>query len=188
MKTKGYGEDKPIAPNKNNDGSDNPEGRQKNRRVHFVLDEPAISAVTTETTIEEEVIVENEEYILQANPETEEVINETYDVTTVDVSQEIICMVQLGAFSNKLKNEKFTEHPLEVAFYKDEDGLYKYLSGAFFNKDLALEHRLNMIEEGYEGAFIVYFQDGKRLSQEQIALLYPTENGITIENDAAINE
>lgn len=32
---KGYGETMPIAPNSNPDGSDNPEGRQKNRRTEF---------------------------------------------------------------------------------------------------------------------------------------------------------
>jgi outer membrane protein OmpA-like peptidoglycan-associated protein len=32
---KGYGETRPIAPNENPDGSDNPEGRQKNRRTEF---------------------------------------------------------------------------------------------------------------------------------------------------------
>ena len=32
---KGYGESKPIAPNDNKDGSDNPEGRQLNRRTEF---------------------------------------------------------------------------------------------------------------------------------------------------------
>ncbi|MDA3882131.1 MAG: OmpA family protein [Bacteroidales bacterium] len=32
---KGYGETKPIAPNNKPDGSDNPEGRQKNRRTEF---------------------------------------------------------------------------------------------------------------------------------------------------------
>ncbi|MDN5205211.1 OmpA family protein [Fulvivirgaceae bacterium BMA10] len=32
---KGYGEAQPIAPNTNPDGSDNPEGRQKNRRTEF---------------------------------------------------------------------------------------------------------------------------------------------------------
>ncbi len=32
---KGYGEEKPIADNTNSDGSDNPEGRQKNRRTEF---------------------------------------------------------------------------------------------------------------------------------------------------------
>jgi outer membrane protein OmpA-like peptidoglycan-associated protein len=32
---KGYGKNVPIAPNQNEDGSDNPEGRQKNRRTEF---------------------------------------------------------------------------------------------------------------------------------------------------------
>ena len=77
---------------------------------------------------------------------------------------------------------------MDVAFYKDEDGLYKYLSGTFLNKDVAKEHRLAMIEEGYQDAFLVYFQEGKRLSQEEVALLYPTPDGITLENNQANNE
>ncbi len=35
MTAKGYGKSSPIAPNKNEDGSDNPEGRAKNRRTEF---------------------------------------------------------------------------------------------------------------------------------------------------------
>jgi len=34
---KGYGEEFPIAPNKNPDGSDNPQGREKNRRTEFKI-------------------------------------------------------------------------------------------------------------------------------------------------------
>ncbi|GAA4314864.1 OmpA family protein [Compostibacter hankyongensis] len=37
LTAKGYGESRPIAPNTNPDGSDNPEGRQKNRRTEFVV-------------------------------------------------------------------------------------------------------------------------------------------------------
>ncbi len=37
VNTRGWGETKPVAPNKKPDGSDNPEGRQKNRRVEIVL-------------------------------------------------------------------------------------------------------------------------------------------------------
>jgi outer membrane protein OmpA-like peptidoglycan-associated protein len=35
--TGGWGETKPVAPNTNPDGSDNPQGRQKNRRVAITL-------------------------------------------------------------------------------------------------------------------------------------------------------
>ena len=38
---KGYGSSKPIASNTNPDGSDNPEGRQKNRRLTFKLSDPS---------------------------------------------------------------------------------------------------------------------------------------------------
>jgi len=37
IKTIGYGETKPLAPNENPDGSDNPEGRAKNRRTEIVV-------------------------------------------------------------------------------------------------------------------------------------------------------
>ncbi len=39
MKAKGYGETKHVAPNTNADGSDNPEGRQLNRRVELTITE-----------------------------------------------------------------------------------------------------------------------------------------------------
>ena len=37
METHGYGESQPITDNENSDGSDNPSGRQKNRRVEFTV-------------------------------------------------------------------------------------------------------------------------------------------------------
>jgi outer membrane protein OmpA-like peptidoglycan-associated protein len=37
LKTMGWGKAKPVAPNTNPDGSDNPEGRQKNRRVEITV-------------------------------------------------------------------------------------------------------------------------------------------------------
>jgi outer membrane protein OmpA-like peptidoglycan-associated protein len=35
--SKGYGASRPVAPNKKPDGSDDPDGRQKNRRVEIVI-------------------------------------------------------------------------------------------------------------------------------------------------------
>ena len=37
IETTGWGESKPAGPNANPDGSDNPEGRQKNRRVEIIV-------------------------------------------------------------------------------------------------------------------------------------------------------
>lgn len=37
MTTTGEGETSPVAPNEQADGSDNPEGRQQNRRVEFII-------------------------------------------------------------------------------------------------------------------------------------------------------
>jgi outer membrane protein OmpA-like peptidoglycan-associated protein len=34
----GYGETRPVAPNEHADGSDDPEGRQRNRRVEIRID------------------------------------------------------------------------------------------------------------------------------------------------------
>jgi outer membrane protein OmpA-like peptidoglycan-associated protein len=34
----GFGKSRPIAPNQHADGSDDPDGRQKNRRVEVVID------------------------------------------------------------------------------------------------------------------------------------------------------
>jgi outer membrane protein OmpA-like peptidoglycan-associated protein len=41
ISTKGFGEQYPIAPNKNVDGSDNPLGRALNRRVSVIVEKPA---------------------------------------------------------------------------------------------------------------------------------------------------
>jgi outer membrane protein OmpA-like peptidoglycan-associated protein len=41
ISAKGFGEDNPVAPNKNPDGSDDPMGRAKNRRVAIIVEKPA---------------------------------------------------------------------------------------------------------------------------------------------------
>jgi outer membrane protein OmpA-like peptidoglycan-associated protein len=45
--TKGFGEDYAIAPNKNQDGTDNPLGRALNRRVSIIVEKPAAPTPST---------------------------------------------------------------------------------------------------------------------------------------------
>jgi outer membrane protein OmpA-like peptidoglycan-associated protein len=47
ISTKGFGEQYPIAANKNSDGTDNPIGRALNRRVSIIVEKPAAPAPPT---------------------------------------------------------------------------------------------------------------------------------------------
>lgn len=46
ISAKGLGEDNPVAPNKNADGSDNPAGRALNRRVSIIVEKPSETTAT----------------------------------------------------------------------------------------------------------------------------------------------
>lgn len=50
ISTKGYGEENPVAANKNDDGSDNPAGRALNRRVSIIVEKPKSAPVEPATT------------------------------------------------------------------------------------------------------------------------------------------
>lgn len=47
ISTKGFGEQYPIAANKNTDGTDNPIGRALNRRVSIIVEKPAVPTPPT---------------------------------------------------------------------------------------------------------------------------------------------
>lgn len=49
MTAKGFGEENPVAPNKNSDGTDNPAGRALNRRVSIIVEKPAAATAPTAT-------------------------------------------------------------------------------------------------------------------------------------------
>jgi outer membrane protein OmpA-like peptidoglycan-associated protein len=57
---KGYGEEKPIARNTNPDGTDNPEGRQRNRRTEFKILEIGITQKKNFDEFDEDKYFKNE--------------------------------------------------------------------------------------------------------------------------------
>lgn len=70
--------------------------------------------------------------------------------------------IQIGAFRKELSSNVFGDAK-DVVFTKGQDGLYRYYSGSFDNKTDAAKHRINILTKGYEGAFIVAFEDGERV-------------------------
>jgi outer membrane protein OmpA-like peptidoglycan-associated protein len=167
MTTKTYGESRPIAPNKNPDGTDNPEGRQLNRRVQFVERGAQHMAEVITTSFD----TTSQTLTISVQNNEEEIGDVDYTILEYG-ADDVLCKVQLGAFKKKLPESKF-DNALEVGFYRGEDGLYKYFSGTFVSKTVAEEHRRRMAAEGYADAFIVYFKEGKRLTVEEVVALFP---------------
>jgi outer membrane protein OmpA-like peptidoglycan-associated protein len=62
LTAKGYGEEHPIARNTNPDGTDNPDGRQKNRRTEFKILEIGVvpKKLETDEVFDEDKYFKNE--------------------------------------------------------------------------------------------------------------------------------
>ena len=58
---KGYGESRPVARNTNPDGTDNPDGRQRNRRTEFrILDIGAVTPKDPDDDFDEDKFFKND--------------------------------------------------------------------------------------------------------------------------------
>jgi len=80
----------------------------------------------------------------------------------IDMNKGTTYRVQIGAFRKELSTSVFSDAD-DVVYIEGDDGLYRYYSGASKEKNGAASHRISMLEKGYEGAFIVAFNDGKRI-------------------------
>ena len=112
--------------------------------------------------------------VVETDPDknTVEVVEELTDIQAVDVddstiivddNKEIVYRVQVGAFKRKLSLNVFKGLP-DLVYVRGEDSLYRYYTGAFSDKSDAAMHKVNMSTNGYNGAFLVAFQEGKRIS------------------------
>lgn len=81
-------------------------------------------------------------------------------------SREVIVRVQLGAFRNKLSKNIFAGIT-DLVTIKGDDGLTRYYTGSFTDVNAAARHRVNMLLKGFDGAFLVAFREGKRVSMKE---------------------
>lgn len=87
-----------------------------------------------------------------------------------DDNREIIIRVQLGAFRYKLSQNIFKDIP-DLVVIKGEDGLTRYYTGSFKDVNQAAGHKVQMLLGGFDGAFLVAFQGGKRISMREAGAL-----------------
>ena len=83
-------------------------------------------------------------------------------LNTMDISLGTTYRVQIGAFRKELSTSVFSD-AREVVYTEGDDDLFRYYSGSSNEKSKAAEHRIALLEMGYEGSFIVAFRDGKRI-------------------------
>ena len=74
--------------------------------------------------------------------------------------------VQIGAFNRKIKKSIFKDIPNLVGI-KGDDGLYRFFSGSYTDKSKAASHKVDLTLTGYNDAFIVAFQNGKRITLKE---------------------
>ncbi len=93
----------------------------------------------------------------------ENILIETNEVAT---KKEMIYRVQLGAFNIKISKEAFGSLN-QIEEVKGNDGLYRYYSGVYNNKEDAAKHKIEVLSKGYSNSYIVAFNEGKRISLEE---------------------
>lgn len=79
---------------------------------------------------------------------------------------EVIVRVQLGAFRHPLSRNIF-EGIDDLVIIKGDDGLTRYYTGSFKQVNPAAAHKVKMLMRGFQGAFLVAFRDGKRISMKE---------------------
>lgn len=77
-------------------------------------------------------------------------------------SSDIVFRIQLGAYHKPISKNVFKgiENLMEV---RTDDSLYKYMTGAFADINIAAKNKIEILLKGYDGAFITAYKDGKRI-------------------------
>lgn len=103
-------------------------------------------------------------------------------------SRDVIVRVQLGAFRNKLSKNIFAGIK-DLVVITGDDGLTRYYTGSFTEVNKAAQYRVNMLLKGFEGAFLVAFREGKRVSMRETgAKLTGPEDLRTLPNSSISKE
>lgn len=91
-------------------------------------------------------------------------IKEYYDESfaNLDPRDVVVFRVQLGAYRKKLSRNIFkgVSGVIELTM---EEKLTKYLTGSFVAYNDAARHKIDMLEKGFDDAFIVAYKNGKRV-------------------------
>ncbi len=129
--------------------------------------------------VEGHVVAQQEDHIMEVPDEVRKaqdaMVGESV-ATTPSHKDKTLVRVQLGAFKYKLSKNIFTGINDLVTLHGD-DGLTRYYTGVYTELNEAAKHKVDMLMKGFNGAFLVAFKNGKRVSlKEAGAKLTRTES------------
>lgn len=81
-------------------------------------------------------------------------------------SNRVTFRIQIGAFRNKLADHVFANLP-NLLVFEGNDGLIRYTTGAFSSMQDAAKHRVDLLLDGFEGAFVVAYRSGRRITLQE---------------------
>ena len=129
-----------------------------------------------------EKIINSPEIIIEDSPEiisegSSEIISEGSSDSELDTKEVMVPVispddnaptfrVQIGAFNRKIQKSVFKGIP-NVVGIKGNDGLYRFFSGSYSDKSEAASHKIDLSLSGYNDAFLVAFQNGKRITLKE---------------------
>lgn len=90
-------------------------------------------------------------------------VDTEYDEELSSPTMDVVYRVQIGAFQNPLSQDIFSDVS-QLIVIKGSDNLTRYVSGSFDNLQDAANRKVNLLLEGFEGAFITAYRGGKRIS------------------------
>ena len=91
------------------------------------------------------------------------IVENTLSNNSTATNDLVIYRVQLGAFSRKLPESTFLDFK-DVLEVPSNDGITRYYSGSFSDINEATKHKNKAEMNGFKGAFVVPFKNGKRIS------------------------
>ncbi|MFK7757433.1 MAG: hypothetical protein AB8B53_10930 [Flavobacteriales bacterium] len=86
-----------------------------------------------------------------------------------EMSDEVMYRVQVGAFRYDLSDNIFTGID-DIIALKGQDGLNRYMTKTYSDAKSAAERRIELLTEGFEGAFITAYKKGERITLAEAGL------------------
>lgn len=105
---------------------------------------------TYKTDYEKEAVAASEAV---AQPVDEQIMNPNVGV---------VYKVQFTTRNRKVETPSSTYKNLKNVDYYEHNGVFKYTAGCFLKQEEAENYRKEVVAKGYEGAFVVKFENGKR--------------------------